>query len=111
MPQPLGKSIAKVEREERDADEAIRRRREKNQSRGDTSDDLIRSHSRRTSTSGRGYDTSSAEAEDGPPGWMTAATAAALAALTWSFVGLTFSEDPAMGPPLTPEQIAEMTWE
>ena len=42
---------------------------------------------------------------------MTAATAAALAALTWSFVGLTFSEDPAMGPPLTPEQIAEMTWE
>ena len=68
MPQPLGKSIAKVEREERVADAATRRRREKKRQTRDAEDDST----------------------DGPPGWMTAATALSLAALAWSFAGLAF---------------------
>ena len=43
----------------------------------------------------------------GPPGWMTATVGFVLAILGWSATGLIFSPDPAVGPPLTPEQVEE----
>lgn len=95
MPQPLGKSVAKVEEEEARVAEVIRRRREAREGKG--------AEQGTEQGAERGADAPA----DGPPWWMTAAVGFCLVILTWSAAGLMFSPDPAVGPALTPEQVDE----
>ena len=99
MPQPLGKSVAKVEEEEARVAEVIRRRREAREGKGDEQG----AEQGAEQGTKRGADAPA----DGPPWWMTAAVGFCLVILTWSAAGLMFSPDPAVGPALTPEQVDE----
>ena len=97
MPQPLGKPIAQVEEEEARVGRELDRRREASRSNDDGN-----GRERR-----RGSDGDDSVDGAGPPGWMTATVGFVLAILGWSATGLIFSPDPAVGPPLTPEQVEE----
>ena len=163
MPQPLGKPLSQVARDEANVDEAIlKRRREQQQQQqrregggsvdgdgdGDAEDngfwnsvdaDLggeVRerwqervereknnndgggnaagkrggvsgssSNSRKSSSGGSRGGGDGGEV-NAPPGWMTATVGVVLVMLTWSAVGLMFSADPAVGPALSPEELA-----
>ena len=95
MPQPLGKSVAKVEEEEARVADVIRRRREAREGKGADRD------------ADQGAESRGDAPADGPPWWMTAAVAFCLLILTWSAAGLMFSPDPAAGPALSPEQVEQ----
>lgn len=113
MPQPLGKPISQVEREEADVAERIakiRERRERDASsatsgkRADDADDADggiwdRPLPKKSSSSNE------SSAASGPPAWMNVTVGVVLTMLTWSFVGVTFSEDPALGPAIPPEEL------
>ena len=117
MPQPLGKPISQVEREEADVAERIakiRERRERDASsatsgkRADDEDDADagiwdRPLPKKSSSSSSSSNKSSAAS--GPPAWMNVTVGVVLTMLTWSFVGVTFSEDPALGPAIPPEEL------
>ena len=116
MPQPLGKPISQVEREEADVAERIakiRERRERDASsatsgkRADDEDDADagiwdRPLPKKSSSSSLSNESSGAS---GPPAWMNVTVGVVLTMLTWSFVGVTFSEDPALGPAIPPEEL------
>lgn len=109
MPQPLGKPISQVEREEADVAERIakiRERRERDASDADDADDADggiwdRPLPKKSSSSS----SNESSAASGPPAWMNITVGAVLTMLTWSFVGVTFSEDPALGPAIPPEEL------
>ena len=119
MPQPLGKPISQVEAEEVDVAERIAKIRERR---------IAKIRERRRAAEGEGgdagADSEDAESEDagiwerplpkkseksektdGPPAWMNFTVGVVLTMLTLSFVGVTFSEDPAVGPAIPPEEL------
>ena len=116
MPQPLGKPISQVEREEADVAERIAKirgeRRERDSSadasgkRADDEDDADggiwdKPLPKKTASSS----SNESSAAGGPPTWMNVTVGVVLTMLTWSFVGVTFSEDPALGPAIPPEEL------
>ena len=112
MPQPLGKPISQVEREEADVAERIakiRERRERDASSATSDEDDAdggiwdRPLPKKSSSSSNKSNESSAAS--GPPAWMNVTVGVVLTMLTWSFVGVTFSEDPALGPAIPPEEL------
>ena len=122
MPQPLGKPISQAEREEADVAERIAKirgeRRERDSSadasgkRADDEDDADggiwdKPLPKKTASSSSSSSSSSNEssAASGPPAWMNVTVGVVLTMLTWSFVGVTFSEDPALGPAIPPEEL------
>lgn len=112
MPQPLGKPISQVEREEADVAERIakiRERRERDASSATSDEDDAdggiwdRPLPKKSASSSSSSNESSAAS--GPPAWMNVTVGVVLTMLTWSFVGVTFSEDPALGPAIPPEEL------
>jgi hypothetical protein len=118
MPQPLGKPISQVEAEEADVAERIAKIRERRRAaegdggdaEGDGGDAGAESEDAESEDAGiweRPLPKKSEKSEktDGPPAWMNFTVGVVLTMLTWSFVGVTFSEDPAVGPAIPPEEL------
>ena len=111
MPQPLGKPISQVEAEEADVAERIAKIRERRRAaEGDGGDAGADSEDAESEDAGiweRPLPKKSEKIEktDGPPAWMNFTVGVVLTMLTWSFVGVTFSEDPAVGPAIPPEEL------
>ena len=111
MPQPLGKPISQVEAEEADVAERIAKIRERRRAaEGDGGDAGADSEDAESEDAGiweRPLPKKSEKSEktDGPPAWMNFTVGVVLTMLTWSFVGVTFSEDPAVGPAIPPEEL------
>ena len=111
MPQPLGKPISQVEAEEADVAERIAKIRERRRAaEGDGGDAGADSKDAESEDAGiweRPLPKKSEKSEktDGPPAWMNFTVGVVLTMLTWSFVGVTFSEDPAVGPAIPPEEL------
>ena len=111
MPQPLGKPISQVEAEEADVAERIAKIRERRrEAEGDGGDAGAESEDAESEDAGiweRPLPKKSEKSEktDGPPAWMNFTVGVVLTMLTWSFVGVTFSEDPAVGPAIPPEEL------
>ena len=111
MPQPLGKPISQVEAEEADVAERIAKIRERRRAaEGDGGDAGADSEDAESEDAGiweRPLPKKSEKSEktDGPPAWMNFTVGVVLTMLTLSFVGVTFSEDPAVGPAIPPEEL------
>ena len=111
MPQPLGKPISQVEAEEADVAERIAKIRDRRRAaEGDGGDAGADSEDAESEDAGiweRPLPKKSEKSEktDGPPAWMNFTVGVVLTMLTWSFMGVTFSEDPAVGPAIPPEEL------
>ena len=111
MPQPLGKPNSQVEAEEADVAERIAKIRERRRAAegegGDAGADSEDAESEDAGIWERPLPKKSEKSEktDGPPAWMNFTVGVVLTMLTWSFVGVTFSEDPAVGPAIPPEEL------